>query len=264
MTAVWPDLVRDTFGVLSGSAVGFSLGLVGGGGSVLAVPLMVYVVGVPNTHTALGTTALVVAANAVVNLISHARMGTVNWRCAGVFAATGMIGAFAGSSLSKTVDGNRLLVLFAMLMLTIVAFVFVRRTWPANDGVELGRDNAGKLIVTGALTGTLSGFFCIGGGFLTVPGLMFTTGMPILNAVGSSLMVVTGFGATAALNFAVSGLVDWRLAAAFIIGGIPGGVLGCRLAMALSGRRGLLNTLLAGVIVAVAFYILARSFIGAS
>jgi uncharacterized membrane protein YfcA len=261
---VWPDLVRDALGALSGSAVGFSLGLVGGGGSILAVPLMVFVVGVPNIHTALGTTAFVVAANAVVNLVSYARMGTVKWRCAAVFAATGMIGAFAGSSLSKTVDGERLLVLFAALMLTIAAFVFVRRTGPENDGVELGRDNVGKLVVTGALTGALSGFFCIGGGFLIVPALMFTTGMPFLNAVGSSLMVASGFGATAALNFALSGLVDWRLAAAFIVGGILGGALGCRLAKVLSGRRGLLNTLLACVIVAVAFYILGRSVTGVS
>jgi uncharacterized protein len=259
---VWPGLFGDALGVVCGAVVGFSLGLVGGGGSVLAVPLMIYIVGVSDIHVALGSTALVVAADAAFNLASHARMGTVKWRCAGVFMATGMVGAFAGSTLSKTVDGMWLLVLFAVLMLAIAAFVFVRRTGPANEAVDLDRGNAAKLAVMGALTGTLSGFFCIGGGFLIVPALMLTTGMPILYAVGSSLMVATGFAGTAALNFAWSGLVDGRLAGAFVAGGLVGGTLGCRLAGILSGRRGLLNTLLACVIVVVAFYILGRSLMG--
>ncbi|MBZ0147668.1 MAG: sulfite exporter TauE/SafE family protein, partial [Pseudorhodoplanes sp.] len=95
------QLMQDALGLFSGSLVGFSLGLVGGGGSILAVPLMIYLVGVPNAHVAIGTSALAVAVNAVANLVSHARMGNVKWRCAGVFAAAGVIGAFGGSSLSK-------------------------------------------------------------------------------------------------------------------------------------------------------------------
>ena len=82
-------LAQDALSLLSGSFVGFSLGLVGGGGSILAVPLMIYVVGVAEPHVAIGTSALAVALNAAANLVSHARAGTVKWSCAGVFAAGG-------------------------------------------------------------------------------------------------------------------------------------------------------------------------------
>ncbi len=105
------QMVQDALGTFSGSLVGFSLGLVGGGGSILAVPLMIYLVGVPSAHIAIGTSALAVAVNAAANVVSHARMGNVKWGCGGVFAAAGIVGAFGGSSLSKLVDGPRLLFL---------------------------------------------------------------------------------------------------------------------------------------------------------
>src|SRR5437667_3131203 len=106
--------MQSVLGLASGALVGFSLGLVGGGGSVLAVPLMVYVVGVPEPHVAIGTSAVAVAANAAVNLSNHARGGTVMWSCALVFAAAGIAGAFCGSILGKMLDGQRLLALFAL------------------------------------------------------------------------------------------------------------------------------------------------------
>src|SRR5437016_2363898 len=109
--------MQGVTGLASGALVGFSLGLVGGGGSILAVPLMVYVVGVPDPHVAIGTSALAVAANAAANLSNHARGGTVLWPSALMFAAAGTIGALAGSILGKMVDGERLLALFALLML---------------------------------------------------------------------------------------------------------------------------------------------------
>src|SRR5580698_10029835 len=113
MFSATQSLLRLASGVL----VGFSLGLVGGGGSILSVPLMIYLVGVTNVHVAIGTTAFAVAVNAAATLVSHARMGTVIWSCATTFALAGMIGAYGGSSLSKMVDGQKLLVLFAFLML---------------------------------------------------------------------------------------------------------------------------------------------------
>ncbi len=98
--------------IASGSLVGFSLGLVGGGGSILAVPLLVYVVGVPDPHVAIGTSAIAVAASAAANLLGHARTGSVKWPCALVFAAAGIVGAAAGAQLGKMMDGHRLLMLF--------------------------------------------------------------------------------------------------------------------------------------------------------
>ncbi len=246
-------------GLASGSLVGFSLGLIGGGGSILAVPLMFYLVGVPDAHVAIGTSAIAVGATAAANLVQHARRGTVRWHCAAVFAAAGVAGAFAGSSLSKLVDGQRLLVMFALLMMVVGVTMLRRRKSVGLEGVQLNRENLPKLLLLGCLTGLLSGFFGIGGGFLIVPGLMLATGMPILNAIGSSLVAVAAFGFTSAANYAMSGFVDWRLAGLFLAGGVAGGLLGASLAKHLADKRGALNIAFACVIFAVAIYMLVRS-----
>ena len=246
-------------GLASGSLVGFSLGLIGGGGSILAVPLMFYLVGVPDAHVAIGTSAIAVGANAAANLVQHARRGTVKWHCAAVFAAAGVAGAFAGSSLSKWVDGQRLLAMFALLMFVVGATMLRRRKSVGSEGVQLNRQNLPKLLSLGLLTGGLSGFFGIGGGFLIVPGLMLATGMPILNAIGSSLVAVSAFGLTTAANYAWSGLVDWGLAAIFLAGGVVGGLAGATLARHLADKRGALNVAFAAMIFVVATYMLVRS-----
>ena len=93
--------VQYVLGAFSGGLVGFTLGLVGGGGSILAVPLMVYLVGVANPHVAIGTSALAVAVNAAAGLMNHARAGTVKWRCALMYAGAGVAGAFIGSTVGK-------------------------------------------------------------------------------------------------------------------------------------------------------------------
>lgn len=246
-------------GLASGVLVGFSLGLIGGGGSILAVPLMFYLVGVPDAHVAIGTSAVAVGANAAANLLPHSRQGTVKWRCAAVFAAAGVLGAYAGSTLSKWVDGQRLLAMFAVLMIVVGASMLRRRSDTGAESVRLDRENLPKLLVLGVLIGALSGFFGIGGGFLVVPGLMLATGMPILNAIGSSLVAITAFGLTTAANYAVSGLVDWLLAAIFLAGGVLGGVMGAALAKQLADKRGALSTAFSFVIFAVAAYMLIRS-----
>ncbi|MFA7602835.1 MAG: sulfite exporter TauE/SafE family protein [Novosphingobium sp.] len=251
--------VQYLLGAGSGSLVGFTLGLVGGGGSILAVPLMVYLVGVPAPHVAIGTSALAVAANAGANLVPHARQRTIKWRCAGMFAAAGVLGAYAGSTLGKAFDGQKLLFLFALLMVLVGALMLKGRGDPGNPDVECRRENAPKVIGYGAAAGLFSGFFGIGGGFLIVPGLIASTGMPMRNAVGSSLVAVAAFGLTAALNYAFSGLVDWWLAGAFIGGGIVGGIAGTALSQRLSAHKGALDTIFAVLIFAVAGYMLWRS-----
>jgi uncharacterized membrane protein YfcA len=253
------SVMQGVLGLASGALVGFSLGLVGGGGSILAVPLMVYVVGVPDAHVAIGTSAIAVAANAAVNLSNHARGGTVVWSCALMFAGAGITGAFAGSILGKMLDGQKLLALFALLMLLIAMLMLKTRSRIGLPDVKMDWTNMPAIIALGVATGTLSGFFGIGGGFLIVPALMLATGMPILNAVSSSLVAVTTFGLTTAASYAYSGLISWRLAGLFIAGGIAGGLLGTRLARLVSARRGALNIVFATVIIAVALYMLARN-----
>ena len=250
---------QSVLGLASGMLVGFSLGLVGGGGSILAVPLMVYVVGVPEPHMAIGTSAIAVAANAAVNLSNHARGGTVIWSCALIFAASGMVGAFGGSILGKMVDGQRLLALFALVMIVIALLMLKTRSRIGLPDVKVSMSNMPAIVSLGLATGTMSGFFGIGGGFLIVPALMLATGMPIMNAVSSSLVAVTAFGLTTAASYAWSGLVSWALAGLFVAGGIAGGLAGTRAARHLAERRGALNIVFAVVIIAVALYMLARN-----
>src|SRR6202795_408661 len=128
VTPLMISVVQGALGLASGALVGFSLGLVGGGGSILAVPLMVYVVGVTDAHLAIGTSAIAVAANAAFNLSNHARGGTVRWSCALPFAAAGIIGAFIGSIFGKMIDGQKLLALFALIMLVIALLMLKSRS----------------------------------------------------------------------------------------------------------------------------------------
>ena len=250
--------IQYVLGAGSGTLVGFVLGLVGGGGSILAVPLMVYLVGVPNPHLAIGTSAFAVAANAAMGVVSHARAGTVKWRCAIMFAGAGVAGALAGSTAGKAFDGQKLLFLFAIVMV-IVGVAMLKGESGGQPGAECDARNAPKVLGAGLGTGVFSGFFGIGGGFLIVPGLMASTGMPIINAIGSSLVAVTAFGLTTAFNYALSGVVDWPIAFVFIAGGALCGVLGARLAKRLSGTTGRLTMIFAVLIFAVAAYMLWKS-----
>ena len=156
--------LQMVLGALSGSLVGFSLGLVGGGGSILAVPLMVYLIGIKNPHVAIGTSALAVAANAAIGLINHARQGNVVWRCGLMYAAAGVAGAFAGSTAGKAFDGQRLLFLFAIVMIIVGILMLRGRGNVAVTGADCDRTNAPKVLTFGLGTGLFSGFFGIGGG----------------------------------------------------------------------------------------------------
>jgi uncharacterized membrane protein YfcA len=245
--------------VLSGCFVGFSLGLVGGGGSILAVPLLLYIVGVREPHIAIGTSALAVAANAFVNVVSHWRAGNVKWSCALTFAAFGLVGAWAGSTLGKVFDGQKLLFLFALLMIVVGIAMLRRRGHAGNPDVHLNKGIAVRLATLGLAAGALSGFFGIGGGFLIVPGLMLGSGMPLLSAIGSSLIGVGVFGLTTAVNYALSGLIDWKIASEFVLGGAFGGWFGMQLAMRLASHRTALNYVFAGIIFTVAIYMLIRT-----
>lgn len=252
-------MMQGVLGLGSGALVGFSLGLVGGGGSILAVPLMVYVVGVNNPHVAIGTSAIAVAANAAINLGNHARGGNVHWSCALVFATAGILGALGGSMLGKQMDGQNLLAMFAILMLVIAVLMLKTRARVGAHRVAISSANTPALLGLGLVTGTLSGFFGIGGGFLIVPALMLATGMSIMSAISSSLVAVTAFGLTTALSYAWSGLVSWNLALVFIVGGVVGGLAGTAAARSLSLRRGALNVVFAIIIILVALYMLARN-----
>jgi uncharacterized protein len=248
-------------GGLSGTLVGFSLGLTGGGGTILAVPLMVYFVGVPNPHIAIGTSAVAVAvaANAGAGLVSQARAKTVKRHCGGIYALARVPGALIGSTAGKVADGQKLLFLFALVMVAVGILMLKQRRETGSIDVSLTRENAPKVLSYGLGTGLFSGFFGVGGGFLIVPGLIASTKMPMINAVGTSLIAVTAFGLTTALNYAFSSWIDWKLAAAFVAGGITGVFAGTKTARHFS-TTGTLTGVFATVIFLIAAYVLWKSY----
>lgn len=251
--------MQDVLSLASGGLVGFVLGLVGGGGSIIAVPLLLYVVGVASPHVAIGTSAIAVSLSALSNLVNHARKGMVKWPCAASFSAAGVAGAWAGSSLAMRVPGNNLLALFGVLMVVVGTVMLMRKDAEGNPDVRLHFGTARQLLplllLIGFAVGALSGFFGIGGGFLIVPGLMLATGMPIAYAIGTSLVAVTVFGATTAVNYASAGLVDWRIAALFIGGGVVGGLLGTLAGHRLGQSKGKLQMAFALFVILVGVYV---------
>ena len=256
-----PGLV--TLSVLSGGFVGLTLGLVGGGGSIMATPLLLYVIGLA-PHQAIGTGAVAVSGSAFFTFLRHLRAGNVRWRSACLFASVGMAGAFAGSLVGKMVDGNKLLVLFAALMLVVGARMLRRKPGLAACDVAAGTRYCTRRTLPGIAgaalgVGLLSGFFGIGGGFLIVPALLLTTGMPMLYAVGSSLLAVGAFGLTTATTYAASGLVDWKVAATFLEGSVIGGWLGTRLACRIGDGKAMLGKILGVLVCLTALYMLYRN-----
>jgi len=255
-------MLTEIFAGMSGTAVGFFLGLLGGGGSILAVPLLLYVVGVDDVHLAIGTSAVAVAVSAAISLAIHAKRGTVKWRCAITFATSGCIGALAGAALGKATNGESLLLAFAAAMVGVGISMLLRRSDTGDPNGHISPGLAARLIPMGFGTGIASGFFGIGGGFLIVPGLIGAANMTMLNAIGSSLVAVTAFGTVTAASYALSGLVIWKLALIFIIGGAVGGFFGQMAGHRLAAKRGALNKCFAVFIFVTATYMVVQSFVG--
>lgn len=257
MMALTPAVAAAALG--TGAVVAFLLAVFGGGGSVLAAPMLLYLVGVRDPHVAIGSSSVAVAVNAAVNLLGHARGGRVKWPCATVFAAAGLLGALIGAELAKQLNGQRLLLLFAVAMAAI-ALSMMRPPRDAGDpSVHLTTALTLRLAPAGVVTGLAAGFFGIGGGFLIVPGLMLATGMTLGNAAASSLLSVTLFGAATSASYAASGLVDWRLAGVVIAGGLVGGAAGLKAAPLLGTHALLARRMFAALVLVVAGYVAWRA-----
>ena len=241
-----------------GALIGLLLTLFGGGGSVLATPWLIYVVGLADTHAAIGTSAAAVAVNAATGLAGQARAGRVKWPCATVFAFSGLAGALAGAQLAKMVDGAALLTWFAFAMIAIAVSMLLPRKSEGDPSVHLQPAMVMKLAPVGLVTGLAAGFFGIGGGFLIAPGLMASTGMTLANAGASSLVSVTLFGTATSLSYAAAGKVVWPLFGALVAGGAAGTLIALPLARKLEARAGTARAGFAVLVIAVAFYILLR------
>jgi uncharacterized membrane protein YfcA len=152
------------------------------------------------------------------------------------------------------------LVLFGMLMIAIGALMLKKRA--GGPTIRLTPATAPRLVPmlagTGLAVGLLAGFFGIGGGFLIVPGLMLATGMPLIYAIGTSLVAVVAFGASTAASYAMSGLIDWRLAALFIVGGLLGGLAGIATGKMIGSQGKVLQSIFALVVILAGGYVCVR------
>lgn len=251
-----------------GLAIGVAVGMLGGGGSVLAVPILVYVLG-QEVGAATTTSLVVVTAGALAGGIGHARAGRVCWRHAGSFTAAAVPGILAGTLAAEAVSGTLLLAGFALIMLAAA-----RTTWkkaePGADGsgdrapqgnacppLRLPRD-----IVAGVLVGFLTGFFGVGGGFLIVPTLALALAFTMRTAVGTSLAIITGTSAVGLVVHLAAGRgVDAGLTVAMAASCIGGALAGARMADHVPQRT--LGRGFAALVTAVAVYLLiSAAFLG--
>lgn len=255
------DMVSISYlaAVIGGAVIGLLLSVFGGGGSVLATPLLLYVVGVRDPHVAIGTSAAAVAVNAAVGLLVQARAGRVKWPCALVFGGAGLIGSLVGADIAKQINGSQLLIWFAVAMALVGGSMLIPRKADGDAEVRLTTALTLKLAPVGAVTGLAAGFFGIGGGFLIVPGLMAATGMTLANAAASSLVSVVVFGAATSASYAVSGLVNWPVFGALVVGGAAGSAIAIPVGKMLAERAATARTAFAVMVLMTAAYVAWRA-----
>ncbi|MGW3618738.1 sulfite exporter TauE/SafE family protein [Micromonospora arida] len=206
--------------------IGVSLGLLGGGGSVLAVPLLVYVADLP-AKEAIATSLLVVGATSAVGVIPHARAHRVRWRTGLIFGFAGMTGAYAGGRLAEFIPAGLLLTGFAVMMIaTAVAMIRGRRN---ADGRAVPHElPVLRVILDGVVVGLVTGLVGAGGGFLVVPALALLGGLPMPVAVGTSLVVIAMKSIAGLAGYLSSVPINWGLAAAVTVAAIAGSFAGGR------------------------------------
>jgi len=206
-------------------AVGVSLGLLGGGGSILAVPLLVYVAGL-ESRAAIATSLFVVGVTSLAALLPHARAGRVRWRTGLVFGAAAMVGAYVGGRLAAFIPGTVLLIAFSLMMLAAaVSMIRGRREVKEYEGGM----RVGLIVAEGSVVGLVTGMVGAGGGFLVVPALVLLGGLPMSAAVGTSLLVIAMKSFAGLGGYLASVQIDWGLAAAVtaaaVVGSLVGGTL---------------------------------------
>ncbi len=245
--------------IVSGIIVGFSLGLIGGGGSVLAVPLLLYVVGVKDTHIAIGTSALAVGVVAGINLLNHKKLRNIRVKKGLMFAISGIVGTLLGAQLGLWTPAENLLIFFAGFMVVVGLLMFRKNV--VRHEVTSGHSNLVLLkrsvSLSGFSVGALAGYFGIGGGFLIVPTIMYSGGLNIIQAVGTSLVSVSSFGLTTAARYFIAGQVDIIIAVLLIIGGVLGGYFGVKTSKKIPKEK--LSKLFAILLFVVATYIISRT-----
>lgn len=216
---------------LLGFAIGLMLGFLGGGGSILTVPALVYLVG-QSPQAAVSTSLIIVGSNAAVGALIRNRHGRImheqllNWRIALIFGGVGMLTAYWAADLSQNFSSTTLMILFALLMMVVGIYMLF-----SSNGQQLESITRGWVVtvVSGAGVGLLTGFLGVGGGFLIVPALVMLVGLPIHQAVGTSLVIIAMNSLAGLLGHLTGTMPDMQIIAVFVSTGIIGVLAGTRL-----------------------------------
>jgi uncharacterized membrane protein YfcA len=267
-----------------GLLIGLTLGALGGGGSILTVPALVYVLG-QDARSATTSSLFIVGLTSLIAALGHARAGRVRWGIGLVFGVTGITAGFAGTALNRLVAPDVLLLAFAGVILLAAAGMLhgtrtpTRRrqrerqlvgsgaglpdqdTAPAESGAarRWDRRRIVQVVAAGLLVGLMTGFFGVGGGFVIVPALTLALRLPMPQAIATSLVVISINSGGALLARAGTSHVDWALVVPFTLAAIVASLAGKKLADRLSGRS--LTRAFAVLLIAVAVYTATASII---
>lgn len=238
---------------LLATLIGLSLGLLGGGGSILAVPVLAYGADLP-AKEAIATSLIVVGATAAFALIPHARRGHVEWRTGAIFSATAMVGAYMGGLAADWFSGTTLLLLFAaMMVMTALAMFRGRGELKADKTKPLP---FGLVVAEGLAVGAATGLVGAGGGFLVVPALVLLGGMEMHKAVGTSLMVIALKSFAAFAGHAAHVSIDLQLALIVTGAAVAGSMVGSALSKRVPAQ--MLRKIFAGFVLMMAGYVVWR------
>ena len=249
-----------------GLSVGVIIGALGGGGSILTVPLLVFVLGLSAQEATSGS-LVIVSITAVVASLSYARSGRTRWRTGLLLAAAGVPASLLGTALNQLVDENALLLAFAALMLVAATGMLLRSAHHHDPDDQPGRSETGppatgksawlQLTAAGLVIGFLTGFLGVGGGFVIVPVLVIALRMPMPVAIGTSLLVISLNSGVALAARAGQENFDWAIIVPFTLTAVAGSLLGKRVADRLPART--LTRAFGGLLVLVAIYVAVRA-----
>jgi uncharacterized membrane protein YfcA len=244
--------------------IGLSLGLIGGGGSILAVPILVYVLGF-NAKTAIAMSLAIVGMVSLIGVIPHWRRGNVNLKTAFSFAPPAMVGALLGSRLAALpfVTDTLQLICFAIMMLIVSYFMIRQPQTSLNDRVNLARPQKRQspypwlsITLEGLGVGILTGFVGVGGGFMIIPALVLLGGIPMKEAIGTSLLIIAFNSATGFLGYLNQVNIDWNLTFTFAAMAILGVILGAYFSSKIQGAK--LQKAFGYFLIAIAVFILIK------
>lgn len=240
-------------GLILSGVIGLSLGLIGGGGSIITVPVLVYIIGV-DPHEAVAISLAVVGVTSVIGTLLHYRQGNVNVKKGLVFGIVGMVGAYLGTSLTYLFTPAALMLIFAALMLVIAILMLIKRA----DIGTVNESSIIKAVLAGFVVGLLTGFLGVGGGFLIVPALVLFGGLAMREAIGTSLFVIAINCTTGLIGHLHHHSFDLKLTMLITIIAVAGTLIGTTLSHKVSPeflRRGF-----SIFVIIIALFLLAKNY----